>query len=165
VEYAKVLGPAFVSAVAVVISAISVCLSRQIAHWQASIAIETLRQNNYDRRAAIYDAFCEMLAAIVDKKDADAELRKANSARLSSPFLLNEKLAKLLEDLHNEAFRLDQKDKLLTHDQNYRASVAPQQLAEEGKQLGSDKLKLSNRVQELTKEFGPFLKPRDLRYP
>jgi hypothetical protein len=163
-EWARAIGPALVSALAVLVSIVSVCLSRQIARWQASVAKETVRQSYYDRRFAIFIAFRELLVAIVDKADVDIELRHANAARAASPFLLNEQLGRYLEELHKEGFRLNAMNKLLASDAGYKASLTPQQLGEEATKLASDKLIFTNRVPELAERFEPFLKPEELHH-
>lgn len=154
----QALAPAFavlVSAFAVSVSVLTFRLGRQLAQWQAAVAREQLRQNLYDRRFAIYMAFHELLVAIAEKDDADAELRKANIARAHSPFLLNARLGTYLEKLHAEAFRIDRttkivRDKSLPQD---RATIA---------QLGHTRLAFTNRIGELIEEFQPFLRLKDL---
>jgi len=167
-EWARAIGPtlvALVSALAVLVSIVSVCLSRQIARWQASVARETIRQNYYDRRFAIFMAFRELLVAIVDKADVDVELRNANAARAASPFLLSEQLGRYLEELHKEGFHLNATNKLLALDAGYKATLTPIQLNEEMTKLARDKLILINRVPELAERFEPFLKPEELHHP
>ena len=71
------------------------------------IAKDKLRYDLYDRRFAVYVAYHDLLVAISEKDDAEAELRKANAARAHSPFLLNAPLGTYLEELHKEAFRIN----------------------------------------------------------
>lgn len=102
-EWLKALG---LPLLAVAVSIASIFPARR----QAQIAAEKLRHDLYDRRFAIYMAFHEMLVmlvAIIEKQDADTELRKANAARAHSPFLLDEQLGTYLEQLHKEAFRVN----------------------------------------------------------
>jgi hypothetical protein len=109
-EWAKAFG---LSALALVVSISAVFVSILIARWQLSIARAKLQHDLYDRRFAIYMAFHELLVAIVEKDDVEAELRKANAIRAHSPFLLDAQLGAYLERLHNEAFRINARAKLV----------------------------------------------------
>ena len=70
---------------------------------------KNLRHDLYDRRFAVYMAFHELLVAVVEKDNVDAELRKAIAAWAHSPFLLDAKLGdylvgcikRLFVSLHN----------------------------------------------------------------
>jgi hypothetical protein len=108
-EWLKAVGPVAVSALAVLVSVLSVFLSHQTARWQAYVARETIRLNDYDRVFEIFRAFRDLLVAILEKEDSESELRKANAARAGSDFLLNEQLGRCLEELHKEAFCLNKK--------------------------------------------------------
>src|ERR1700757_2189124 len=63
-EWVKDLGPALVSALALLVSTLTFGLSRQIASWQASVAKAQLRQNVYDRRFAVYQSAKAFLIAL-----------------------------------------------------------------------------------------------------
>jgi hypothetical protein len=63
IEWAKALGPALVSGLAVLVSILSFRLSRQVADWQAAVARAQLRQNVYDRRFAVYQSAKALLIA------------------------------------------------------------------------------------------------------
>ena len=65
---------------AVVVSGVSVLAVSVFSWWQMRIAREKLRHDLYDRRFAIYMAFHELLVAVVEKDNVDAELRKAIAA-------------------------------------------------------------------------------------
>jgi hypothetical protein len=141
---------------AVVVSVASVSVVAVFSWWQVRIAREKLRHDLYDRRFAIYMAFYELLIAILEKTDVDAELRKANAARAHSPFLLNAKVGDYLEKLHTEAFRINATNKLV-----FEPSLLPPDRIQMAAQLGTDKLAFADRITELVKEFEPFLKLRD----
>src|SRR5580704_1784783 len=73
-EWAKASG---VPLLAVVVSGVSVLAVSVFSWWQMRIAREKLRHDLYDRRFEIYMAFHELLVAVVEKDNVDAELRKA----------------------------------------------------------------------------------------
>ena len=149
-ESAKAFG---LSALALVASISAVFVSILIARWQLSISRAKLQHDLYDRRFAIYMAFHELLVAIVEKDDVEAELRKANAIRAHSPFLLDAQLGAYLERLLNEAFRINAHAKLVK-DQSFGS---PPERAQQASQLGQDKLVLVNRIDELAREFERFL--------
>lgn len=123
---------------------------------QVRIAREKLRHDLYDRRFAIYMAFHELLTAVTEKDDVDAELRKANAARAHSPFLLNAEVGSFLERLHARGFQIHATADLVR--KNLLDRSATLDLADK---LGSDKLEFANKVPDLVREFEPFLKLRD----
>jgi hypothetical protein len=102
-EWVKASG---VPLLAVGVSGMSVLVVAVFSFWQVRIAREKLRHDLYDRRFAIYMAFHELLVAVVEKDNVDAELRKAIAAWAHSPFLLDAKLGDYLVELHKEAFRI-----------------------------------------------------------
>jgi hypothetical protein len=67
IEWAKALGPAFVSGLAVLVSTLSFLLSRQVADGQAAVAKGQLRQNVYDRRFAVYQSAKALLMSYGEK--------------------------------------------------------------------------------------------------
>jgi hypothetical protein len=163
-ERLTVLAPVFAviaTASAVFVSVLTFRLSMQIARWQASVAREQLRQNLYDRRFAVYMAFHELLVAVAEKDDVEAELRKANAARAHSPFLLDPTLGAYLKELHAKAFELNATQQLIKNN-NYTASLPQPVWGAQASQLGSDKLGFSDRVEELAKKFEPFIRLKDL---
>jgi hypothetical protein len=153
VEWTKALG---LPLLAVVVSGVSVFAVSVFSWWQARIAREKLRHDLYDRRFAIYIAFHELMVAMTDKADVEAELRKANAARAHSPFLLDAKLGAYLKELHNEAFRLSVTPKLIRD-----LSPTPAERVPMDAKFGSDKLAFGNRVEELVGKFERFLKLKD----
>jgi hypothetical protein len=130
--------------------------TRSSNQWQVRIARQKLKHDLYDRRFAVYMAFHELMVAFTEKKDVDAELRKANEARAHSPFLFDPEVTEYPAGLHTEAFRLNTTEKLLLEpgmgDHIEQIQVASRQ--------GSDKLAFANRVPELVKKF-ECLKLRD----
>ena len=122
------------------------------------IAKDKLRYDLYDRRFAVYMAYHDLLVAISEKDDAEAELRKANAARAHSPFLLNAPLGTYLEELHKEAFRINATVKIV------RDRSLPTDLAA-ANQLAHDRLAFVNRISELIKKFEPFLRLSDFSQP
>jgi hypothetical protein len=152
-EWAK----AFAGPLATVLAALVVTFVTAFFAWrQWIVAKEKLRHDLYDRRFAIYTAFHKMLVAIVEKQDIEAELREANAARAQSPFLLDKQLGIYLEELGKEAFRINANTKLYTD-----PSFAPAERAARIAQLGSDRLYLCNRIDEMAKEFSRFLRLKD----
>jgi hypothetical protein len=160
-EWAKALG---LPLLAVAVSGASVLAVSVFSWWQVRISREKLRHDLYDRRFAIYMAFHELLAAIIEKDDVQIELRKANAARAHSPFLLDAHLEVYLEGLFKEAFRINATVKLL-RDPNWIQCLTPLEGAQQGSQLSSDKLNFANRVAELVQEFDRFLKLKDFSKP
>jgi hypothetical protein len=144
--WAKALG---IPALAAAIAFVSWWSSRSSNRWQVKIAREKLKHDLYDRRFAVYMAFHELMVAVAEKKDVDAELRKANEARAHSPFLLDPHVTQYLAGLHTEAFRLNATEKLLL-EQGMRDRIEQIQMAS---QQGSDKLAFANRVPELVQKF------------
>lgn len=145
-EWVKALGlPSFALAVAFA----SWWSSRSSNRWQVRIAREKLKHDLYDRRFTVYMAFHELMVAVAEKSDFDAELWKANAARAHSPFLLDPDVTQYLAGLHTEAFRINATQKLLIEpgmgNQAEQIQMASQQ--------GSDKLAFANRVPELVKKF------------
>ncbi len=153
VEWAKICaGP-----LATVLAALVVTCVTIVFQWrQWIIAKEKLRHDLYDRRFAIYMAFHKLLVAIVEKQDVDAELREANAARAQSLFLLDEELGRFLEELGNEAFRINTNTKLYSD-----PSFVPTERAARLAQLASDRLHLCNRIGEMAKQFLRFLQLKD----
>jgi hypothetical protein len=128
-----------------------------IARWQLLIAKEKLRHDLYDRRLSIYMAFHELIVAIIDGDDnnnVETKLRVANAVRAQSKFLLDSGLEAYLSELHNEAFRIYNKGLLCRNDSMW---TSPVDRSQETAQLGQDKLKLGNRVEEMAQKFGCFL--------
>jgi hypothetical protein len=147
-EWARALGiPAL--AVAVSFLAVGVSFASYFSgRWQVRIAKEKLRHDLYDRRFAVYMAFHELLVAVTEKRDVDAELRKANAARAHSPFLLDPQVGSYLERLHADVFRVNAESTLLAQD----LSLVPENL-ELASRLGNEKLALINRIPELVQKF------------
>ncbi len=85
-DWVKALG---LPALALAIAFASWWSSRSSNRWQVRIAREKLKHDLYDRRFAVYMAFHELMVAVAEKSDVDAELRKANAARAHSPFLVD----------------------------------------------------------------------------
>jgi hypothetical protein len=83
--WAKALG---IPALAAAIAFGSWWSTRSSNRWQVKIAREKLKHDLYDRRFAIYMAFHDLMVAVAEKSDIDAELRKANAARAHSPLCL-----------------------------------------------------------------------------
>ena len=161
-ENARAFAGPFATIVASVVAVIVTCYfareQTKIAKGQWSVAKEKLRHDLYDRRFAIYMAFHELLVAVAEKDDVEVELRKANAARAHSPFLLDAPLGAYLEELHKEAFRVNQTNKLVKDPHAWSSRVEQTSQAD---QLGHDKLSLSNRVEKLAKEFERFLRLKD----
>jgi hypothetical protein len=65
-----------------------------------------------------------------------------------------------LEELHNEAFRINATKKLV-RDHNYLAALTPAERAQQSLQLESDKLNFANKITDLVREFESFLTLRD----
>jgi hypothetical protein len=145
-EWLKASG---VPALAAAIAFVSWRSTRSSNEWQVRIARQKLKHDLYDRRFAVYMAFHELMVAFTEKKDVEAELRKANEARAQSPFLLDPELTQYLASLHKEAFRLNATEKLLIEpgmgDQIEQAQRASRQ--------ASDKLGFADRVPELVTKF------------
>ena len=114
----------------------------------------------YERRLAIYRAFRELLVAVVEKTDVEAELRKASAAQAESQFVLDMQLSGYLEELYKEGFRINENGKLLRN-RPFRAAVDSMELGKRTAQLSDDKLALLNRVPELGQHFERFLKLTD----
>ena len=152
-EWAKASG---VPLLAVVVSGVSVLAVSVFSWWQLRIAREKLRHDLYDRRFAIYMAFHELLVAVVEKDNVDAELRKAIAAWAHSPFLLDAKLGDYLVGLHKEAFRIAAQPKLIRD--LGPATVGSIQLAAK---LGPDKLAFGGKLTGLVQAFEGFLKLKD----
>ena len=152
-EWVKASG---IPLLAVVVSGVSVLAVCVFSWWQVRIAREKLRYDLYDRRFAIYMAFHELLVAVVEKDNVDAELRKAIAGWAHSPFLLDAKLGDYLVGLHKEAFRIAAQPKLIRDLGS--TTVESVQLAAK---LGSDKLAFGGRLTELVREFESFLKLKD----
>jgi hypothetical protein len=152
-EWVKASG---IPLLAVVVSGVSVLAVCVFSWWQVRIAREKLRYDLYDRRFSVYMAFHELLVAVVEKDNVDAELRKAIAAWAHSPFLLDAKLVDYLVGLHKEAFRIAEQPKLIRDLGS--TTVESVQLAAK---LGSDKLAFGGRLTELVREFESFLKLKD----
>lgn len=157
-DFAGPIATIFAAIAAVGVTAYFAWHQKKIAKWQVDIAGEKLRHDLYDRRFAIYMAFHELLVAVAEKGDVEVELRKANAARAHSPFLLDAPLGAYLEELHKEAFRVNQTNKLVK-DPHAWSSRAEQ--TSQADKLGHDKLSLSNGVEKLAKEFERFLRLKD----
>ena len=154
------MGDGFRSAsswLAVVVSGVSVLAVSVFSWWQMPIAREKLRHDLYDRRFAIYMAFHELLVAVVEKDNVDAELRKAIAAWAHSPFLLDTKLGDYLVELHKEAFRIAAQPKLIRD--LGPTTVESIQLAAK---FGPDKLVFGGKLTELVQAFEGFLKQQRL---
>jgi hypothetical protein len=123
--------------------------TRSSNQWQVRIARQKLKHDLYDRRFAVYMAFHELMVAVAEKSDVDAELRKANAARAHSPFLLDPDVTQYLAGLHTEAFRINAMNKLVGDP----SMGDPVELAQMGARQGSDKLTFANRIPELVKKF------------
>ena len=122
--------------------------SRSSNQWQVRIARQKLKHDLYDRRFAVYMAFHELMVAVAEKSDVDAELRKANAARAHSPFLLDPDVTQYLTGLHTEGVSCAT-NKLVSD-----PSIGdPVELAQMGARQGSDKLTFANRIPELVKKF------------
>jgi len=152
-EWVKASG---VPLLAVGVSGMSVLVVAVFSFWQVRIAREKLRHDLYDRRFAIYMAFHELLVAVVEKDNVDAELRKAIAAWAHSPFLLDAKLGDYLVELHKEAFRIAAMPKLIRD-----LSSMPIEQVKMAATLGPDKLAFGGRLTELVREFESFLKLKD----
>jgi hypothetical protein len=153
VDWAKV----FSGPVATVVAAIIVTVVTIFFQWrQWIVGKEKLRHDLYDRRFAIYMAFHNLLVAIVEKQDIAAELREANAAQAQSPFLLDKQLGSFLEELGEEAFRINTNTKLYS-DQSFAPTERAAQLAD----LATDRLRLCNRIDEMAKHFTRFLRLKD----
>ena len=103
-------------------------------------------------------AYHDLLVEISAKDDVEAELRKANAARAHSPFLLNAPLGIYLEELHKEAFRINEIAKIV------RDRSLPHDLAA-ANQLAHDRIAFVNRIGELITKFEPFLRLSDFSQP
>jgi hypothetical protein len=103
-------------------------------------------------------AFHNLLVAVVEKKDVEAELREANAARAHSPFLLDEQLGAYLVKLHKEGFRINATSKLCSDPSCF---ASPAERAAEAAKLGTDKLQFCNGIDDLVKEFSRFLRLKD----
>jgi hypothetical protein len=147
-EWVKALG---LPALALAIAFASWGSSRSSNRWQVRIAREKLKHDLYDRRFAVYMAFHELMVAIAENDDIDAKLRKANTARANSPFLLDSEVTQYLEYRHAEAFRLYSTQIILLNDPGKIGSRAEQ--IEMASRLASDKLAFANRIPELVERF------------
>jgi hypothetical protein len=145
-EWLKAAG---IPALAAAIAFASWRSTRSSNQWQVRIARQKLKHDLYDRRFAVYIAFHELMVAFTEKKDVDAELRKANAARAHSPFLFDPEVTEYLAGLHTEAFRLNATEKLLLEP----GMGDPVELVQMQARHGSDKLAFANRVPELVKKF------------
>ena len=116
--------------------------------WQVKIAREKLKHDLYDRRFAVYMAFHELTVAVSEKKDVDAELRKANEARAHSPFLFDTGMTRYLQDMYNEAFRINATNKFVGDLDMGDAVVRMNAWT----QHSADKLTLANRIPELVEK-------------
>jgi hypothetical protein len=147
-EWVKALG---LPALALAIAFASWWSSRSSNRWQVKIAREKLKHDLYDRRFAVYMAFHELMVAVAEKSDVDAELRKANAARAHSPFLLDPDVTQYLEYRHAEAFRINATQKYLLTDPGVGSRAEQIEMAS---RQGSDKLAFANRIPELVEKFG-----------
>jgi hypothetical protein len=152
----------FAGPIATIIAAVAaVSVTAYFACYQKRIAREQLRQNLYDRSFAIYMAFHELLVAVTSSFSVNVELHKANAARAQSPFLLTPSIKVYLQELHNEAFKVNAQGRLL-QDHNYRAGISKPDFAAQASKLSSDKLALANRIEELAERFKPLIELKNL---
>ncbi len=159
-EWAKASG---LPLLAVAVSGASVLAVSVFSWWQVRIAREKLRHDLYDRRFAIYIAFQELLAAILEKDDVEAELRKAGVARAHAAFLLDPPLDVYLEGLFKEALRITGTRKLVRDPQNWPdVEQAKVERAQKAMQLGQDRSNFFfDNGAKLAKNFERFLKLTD----
>jgi hypothetical protein len=146
IDWLKALGVPFL---AVAVAFASWWTNRSSSRWQVKIAREKLKLDLYDRRFAVYMTFHELMVAVSEKKDVDAELRKANEARAHSPFLFGREMTQYLQYLHIEAFRISAANKFVG-DPSMGSRAEQIQMAE---RQASDKLAFANRIPELVQKF------------
>jgi hypothetical protein len=99
-------------------------------------------------------AFHELLFAIVDKSDIEAELNKTSAARAHGIFLLDAPLKLYLEDLYNQAFKINATGQLLHNPSAWASREAHVSAAA---QHGGDKLRFASRLDELANKFKRYL--------
>ncbi len=107
IEWVKALGPALVSALAVLVATLTFHLSRQTSRWQASVARAQLRQNVYDRRFEVYQSAKALLIALQYNGTLttdDYMVYRRGTA--DAVFLLNGGIVAYLEELRKQAERL-----------------------------------------------------------
>ena len=155
----QAIGPVLISAFAVVVSVFSVCASSNAVKWQAYAEKEKIRQQYYDKRFEIFVIFRDLLMSTTQKTDISAELEKANFAKSGSVFLLDEYLAAFLNKIHDDAFKLNAKLKLLT-DPSYKVSLSPKELIDDRNEITALQLELGNQLPKLAACFEPFLRPK-----
>jgi hypothetical protein len=163
-EWLKDLAPVVVS-----IAVLGVTFS--FNRWQRRLAKEQLRHQLYERRAAIYAAFRELLIALPEKSDNEIKtlFRKATIARFEVPFLFeyDPKLQAYLEQLCKQVGE-DVISNIVSLDAMGRAGLPmndPQMIQDmmnKTSQLGAAKLEIPDRhLRELPQEFARFLKLTD----
>lgn len=137
-----------------------------VAWSQKRLAREQLRHQLYNRRIVIYDAFQELLFALLKSDDEIRALfQKVDFTRREVPFLFNDSqklqdfLRRLCKEVTDEVINNKEDLKVTAADTLYDKDNPK---LEKNKRHEAAKLKIKNDYSaQLLEQFGPFLKLTD----
>ncbi|PWU12001.1 MAG: hypothetical protein C5B51_01610 [Terriglobia bacterium] len=139
--------------------------------WQVSLAKQKLRHDLYERRFAIYTAFCDLLVALPEKNDEEikAVCRRADIARLQAPFLLYQEpeleayLERICEQVKSEVIsNIMFIDSIRGHAGMMSDPDVNRDFVQRVGLLGAAKLDLPNRhLPQLSRHFAKLLRLTD----
>lgn len=137
IEWVKDLGPVLLSAFALLVSTLTFALSRQISHWQVSVARAQLRQNVYDRRFAVYQSAKALLIALQSNGTLSGDDYMAyRRGIVDAVFLLDAAIVAYLEQLRERAERqLFLRNKITAHCSGTARDAAYQSYVDKSAQI------------------------------